>query len=266
MKKLTSICLAAMIIALAAVTTSCKTNEPTDETIDPNAKYDLYVGDVQVTGKNATDIKGEGLHGKISYNPKTKTLTLDNAMISSSKLYAGGTVRFYGIQNEKEDLTVNLVGNNTIDIYNDDSNIDLYDDSDGYGIYSDEKLTITGSGKLHIKQVDCSAAGGQNYHYGLAGLGVVIDKASVTIESKGMAGSIDPRGGNLHVTDGATLICNRYIGLMDKHPTIYSGAVLEEGNSKGTKKKVDKLTLKQHTSGKFYTSYNFIAVSPAGIE
>lgn len=266
MKKLTTFCLSAMIITVAAVTTSCKTNEPADETIDPNAKYDLYVGDVQVTGKNASDIKGEGIHGKVSYSPKTKTLTLDNAMISSSQLYAGGSLRFYGIENQKGDLTVNLVGNNTIDIYNDDSNIDLQDYSDGYGIYSNEKLTITGTGKLHIKQVDCSAAGGQNYHYGLAGLGVVIDKASVTIESKGMEGSIDPRGGNLHVTDGATLICNRYIGLMDKHPTIYSGAVLEEGNSKGTKKKVDKFTLKQNTSGKFYTSYFFIAVSPTGIE
>ena len=43
--------------------------------------YDLYVGGVQVTDVNASDIKYTGLtQGKVSYDSSTKTLTLDNVI------------------------------------------------------------------------------------------------------------------------------------------------------------------------------------------
>lgn len=144
MKKLTTFCLSAMIITVAAVCTSCKTNEPTDEIIDPNAEYELYVAGTQVTGKNALDIKNELIHGKVSYNPKTKTLTMDNAAVITER-------SIHGIKSEIDGLTINLIGQNKI----------MTDAVAYYPLILKENTTITGSSstKLALKAIATGGAG-----------------------------------------------------------------------------------------------------------
>lgn len=94
--------------------------------------YGVNVGTVAVNNTNNEVITGEGISGTVSYDPDTKTLTLDNATISSDK------PRHPVIYFREDDMTLNLVGSNSVSTSGDLSNaISFY----GNG-------TITGSGKL----------------------------------------------------------------------------------------------------------------------
>ena len=96
-------------------------------------KYDLYVGSVQVTTKNAANITGDHISGKVSYDAASHTLSLSNASISDCYSirhgYAGTeTYSIYG-----GNLTIRLSGRNSM----------------GYCINADT-LKITGNGSLSL--------------------------------------------------------------------------------------------------------------------
>ena len=76
--------------------------------------YDLYIAGTRVTGDNADDVLGDGT---VSYDPDTKTLTLNNANIEAEDTP-------YGIYS-KEDLTVLLEGENTVSVSGAFSDSDL---------------------------------------------------------------------------------------------------------------------------------------------
>jgi len=71
--------------------------------------YNLHISGVQVTGLNKDDLTSiSGVTGtSVTYNPYTKTLTLDNATISVT-----GEVN--GIRSALNGLKINVVGSNTI--------------------------------------------------------------------------------------------------------------------------------------------------------
>ena len=70
--------------------------------------YALYVGGVQVTNDNASDILGDGT---ASYDPASATLTLNNANLTEGALLPDPTaIECYG------DLNIVLNGENTIDV------------------------------------------------------------------------------------------------------------------------------------------------------
>lgn len=82
------------------------------------ADYNLWVGGVRVTDDNKDGVTGAGIEGTVSYNPATKTLTLDDADITSvytdtAPFYVGNT---YGIYFDSTDLTINLVGDSSITV------------------------------------------------------------------------------------------------------------------------------------------------------
>ena len=124
--------------------------------------YDLWIGDVEVTSANASNVTGDGISGKVSFDAATRTLTLSNAKISGSKVtyqdgggaygQYGGTYYYYGILDESgNDLTVKLVGTN---------NLKQVDGSAGdfrhvYGISASADLTFAGSGSLSVIN-DCT--------------------------------------------------------------------------------------------------------------
>ncbi len=111
-------------------------------------KYDLWVGGVQVSNANASNITGEGITGAVSYDSTTKTLTLNNATITGAREFSifDDVSGIYG----KETLKINLIGNNTI----------TGSDNGGssYGIYIDGNgnLTFTGTGSLTVSAADLS--------------------------------------------------------------------------------------------------------------
>lgn len=78
----------------------------------PVVEYGLFVGDVDVTSENAADVLGDG---SVSYDPKTQTLTLENAtIVGTSSFYdhaAIGRVAYDG----PDSLTIELVGTSSCD-------------------------------------------------------------------------------------------------------------------------------------------------------
>ena len=73
--------------------------------------YDLWVGGVQVTDDNKANIVVPGATGSATYDPDTKTLTLENFKFEG----AAGEVSWYsGAVLSAEDITIVLVGENSL--------------------------------------------------------------------------------------------------------------------------------------------------------
>ena len=100
--------------------------------IEPN-RYGIYIADKPVTTLNYKDLTSiYGVSGSASYDPDTKTLTLDNATIERNS--TDGT----GIVNKTvPDFTVKLIGNNTVT-------------ADLASMVLNQTSTITGDGSLHL--------------------------------------------------------------------------------------------------------------------
>lgn len=108
---------------------------------------ELFILDTLVTDANKDNITGPSISGSVSYDPATKTLTLNNATISPwsdrSTAYLGT-----GILAE-DDLTVKLIGQNRIGAApNNPANEGDYNVEDG--IESLKSLSITGEGSLTV--------------------------------------------------------------------------------------------------------------------
>ena len=131
---------------------------PTVAFAEPNSYY-LWVGGVEVTSGNASNITGGGITGKVTYDDSTKTLTLDNVNIDSVYSFenSAGTTDSAGIYVSgdcKGDLTIKLVGENTITGQLPGSEIS------GYGFFAKgsstnpTNLIFDGSGSLNISAAD----------------------------------------------------------------------------------------------------------------
>ncbi len=115
---------------------------------DTATTYDVWVGGVQVDDLNKSDILPNE-QGTASYDSTTKTLTLENVDIQTAdEIYTSAVY-------SKEDLTIELVGANTVDVS---------DQLFSYGIYIYDfggSLTFTGTGSLYMtasSQVSSSTA------------------------------------------------------------------------------------------------------------
>lgn len=100
--------------------------------IEPNS-YGIQIADKPVTTLNYKDLTSiYGVSGSVSYDPDTKTLTLDNATIERNS--TDGT----GIVNKTvSDFTVKLIGKNTVT-------------ADLASMVLNQTSTITGDGSLHL--------------------------------------------------------------------------------------------------------------------
>ena len=85
--------------------------------------YDVWVGGTQVTSANKDNVLGNSGTPTVTYNPTTKTLTLNNATISSENTRGQGIYA-------SDALTINLIGTNEIT-------------GSRNSIYSTQSLTIT---------------------------------------------------------------------------------------------------------------------------
>ena len=100
--------------------------------IEPDS-YGIWVADKEVTTLNHKDLSGiDGVEGKLSYDPATNTLTMEDATITRTDIYNG-------IRNSyQKDLKIEVVGNNSI--------------TTSYScILLTHASTISGSGTLSLK-------------------------------------------------------------------------------------------------------------------
>ena len=102
--------------------------------------YGIKIAGEDITGYNRYDLTEiSGVSGKVSFDPNTRTLTLDNATIEANDYNA--------ILNETCDyLSIELIGTNTIDV------------TGAAGIYLKEETTIwsNSGGKLSVKSNGCA--------------------------------------------------------------------------------------------------------------
>lgn len=166
--------------------------------IQAQTAYDLYVGGIQVTSDNASDI-GAGssdITGSISYDYMTKTLILENATITTNEKNA--------IYNSNIDnLAIILIGTNTINTtdYNaiflkkntiisadgDNGSLSISAiGSDVSGIYIYENTTLTVEGKALL---EVTGTWGINGLGGSANESLVVDE-SIVKATGGLYGSI----------------------------------------------------------------------------
>lgn len=150
--------------------------------------YGIKIADKYVTSLNCKDLSViDGVDGKISYNPETKTLTMEDVTINIT----GENV---GILNKKvKGLKINLVGNNTITAS--EACISILEPS-----------TISGSGTLRLKssgncgiyvKSSLTVEGVKLYaegDYGVAGIdgrsGEILTLRNSYVEATGSDGSI----------------------------------------------------------------------------
>ena len=151
----------------------------TDKVVIAPDSYGFKIGGVDVTSLNCKDLSGiDGVDGKMSYNPETKTLTMEDVTINTTDLN--------GIWNkEVKGLKINLVGNNTIT-------------SSVACISIIKPSTISGSGTLRLKSSE--------------NCGIFLP-SSLTVEGVklytegewGIAGQVFQTSGNV------LTICNAYV-------------------------------------------------------
>ena len=109
--------------------------------IAPAPAY-LNVLGVAVNDANKDQITGPGISGGVSYDPATKTLTLNNAVIASSAFTE------YGIFSS-DDLTIRLIGQNRIGTApSDPTRQDTYPIQ--IGINGEKSVSLTGDGSLTV--------------------------------------------------------------------------------------------------------------------
>ena len=125
--------------------------------------YDLYICGVQATDVNMDALGAiSGVSGLVSYNPNTKTLSLNGASIT---IPSGANA----IKSSIEGLTIDVQNNNTVN-------------SDGYATIRLEKsATINGNGSLNVSQ---TSGGWALFAYGSS---FNIENCTVNATSNGRA-------------------------------------------------------------------------------
>ena len=163
---------------------------PTVAFAEPTS-YNLWVGGVEVTSDNASNITGEGITGTVTYDDSTKTLTLNNVNIDSVysfRNWAGtDSAGIYVSSDFNGDLTIKLVGENTITGKLTGSDISSY----GFfakGFSTD--LIFDGSGSLNISAADGKTGAGNSWSVAIYANGGVKVGAQCTITATSGVASI----------------------------------------------------------------------------
>ena len=163
--------------------------------------YGFKIAGVDVTKKNCKDLSViDGVKGKMSYDPETKTLTMEDVTLNPAVTI--------GIENKYVmDMKIKLVGNNTITakssciVINKTSTISgpgtlRLKSSENCGIYVKSSLTVEGV-KLYAEG-----------YYGVAGIdgrsGEILTLRNSYVEATGSSGSICDLQ-NLVVLDGYSI-------------------------------------------------------------
>jgi uncharacterized repeat protein (TIGR02543 family) len=159
-----------------------------DEPLTLYAKWaelgEIWVNNVQITPENVHDVLGDG--GTVSLDASTNTLILNNAHLTNATTRGSNTVIIYSYTSE--DLTLRLIGDNSI--------MDANSEANHYGIYTINKLIIEGPGTLTVRSgtairvdrltvnggtLDLSGEINGIYVYALLGTGMTVNDGTLTI-------------------------------------------------------------------------------------
>lgn len=185
--------------------------------------YPIVVAGTGITSKNQENVlagQGVGRDGAVRYDAETKTLTLENANLTTKDDIVMLFINEFG----PETLTINLIGKNHIESH-----------SNAFALIN-STIRITGSGSLESISTDAN-------HMGIAPLGeganLIISNTTVT--AKGGAGIFDPDFGAALTIENSKVsaeggIATKTITLKDCFIELPTGGSVGEGSTKdGTK-------------------------------
>lgn len=99
-------------------------------------EYGIYIAGTEITSENCNDISNfEGVSGRVSYDPNSNTLTLDNATITT-RIEDHQCIKNFGC------ITIKLIGSNTLIAYKDHGIYNHYGNITIKGATSDATLII----------------------------------------------------------------------------------------------------------------------------
>ena len=159
----------------------------TDKVVIEPDSYGFKIAGVDVTKKNCKDLSViDGVKGKMSYDPETKTLTMEDVTLNPAVTI--------GIENKYVmDMKIKLVGNNTITAKSSCIVINKTSTISGSGtlrLKSSENCGIYVKSSLTVEGVKLYAEG----YYGVAGIdgrsGEILTLRNAYVEATGGAGSI----------------------------------------------------------------------------
>ena len=201
-----------------------ETSDPTQVTVSDSdvtaqnitltpINYNIRVQGTQVTGANMNNVLGNSGTPTVTYDPTTKTLTLNNATISSENTQGQGIYA-------SDDLTINLIGTNEIT-------------GSGNSIYSTKPLTIMSSenGSLTMSSKNNMSTLYATDDITISGSAVV----NATIDGNAQAINSDVNGGKITITDTAQVTAKNIYAISDSKAK-HSYAVLAgtDGTHDGT--------------------------------
>ena len=202
-----------MVLSMVTVSTASQSSgggsAPTE--------YHVSVGGTKVTSANAANVLGDG---KVSYDPDTNTLTLNNFTFEDN-------TRRSAISSN-QDLTINLIGDNSVTASN--TNI-----SGATAIIVDGNLTINGTGSLTasgisegihadnvtIESGEVTAVGEK---YGLSASNVNIKGGTVTATGDEDCG-IYTKEGNITISGGTVKATGEKYGIFADKGSLSSGGM-----------------------------------------
>ncbi len=149
-----------------------------------DTSYNIQIGDTEITSSNASDVFGDGT---VSYDPSTKTLTLDNFTYEGQGYYYSNA--YYGILfRSSQDVVIELIGENSIMLAPADENCSSSGLS--YQTYGSGNVAFKGSGSLVIRGGDLSGTSTRDSY------GMYINCRSLTFGND-FTGSVTAIGGDL---------------------------------------------------------------------
>ena len=160
--------------------------------------YNLWVGDVRVNPDNAADVLGDK---KVSFDPKTVTLTLDGAAVVGT---SDDRAAIHYTDGELGALTIAVTGASTVE-----NTAAEYDYSSSYtGIYSTQPLTLRldGGASLDVSDPDIGYNGSSFYYAVYTAGSLTVDGAgTVTVTGSRLVGSCYGATVALYAGNGLTL-------------------------------------------------------------
>lgn len=185
--------------------------------------YPIVVAGTGITSKNQENVlagQGVGRDGAVRYDAETKTLTLENANLTTKDDIVMLFINEFG----PDTLTIDLIGKNHIESH-----------SNAFALIN-STVRITGSGSLESVSTDSN-------HMGIAPLGeganLIISNTTVT--AKGGAGIYDPKLGATLTIENSKVsveggVVAKTITLKDCFVELPTGGSVGEGSAKdGTK-------------------------------
>lgn len=185
--------------------------------------YPIEVNGVQVSSKNQENVlagQGVGRDGAVRYDSETRTLTLENANLTTKEDKVMLSINEFG----PDTLTINLIGKNHIE-----------SNSNAFALLN-STVRITGDGSLESISTNVN-------HMGIAplGEGANLIISNTTITAKGGIGIFDPDFGATLTIENSKVsaeggIATKTITLKDCFIELPTGGSVGEGSTKdGTK-------------------------------